>query len=164
MKNTINILRTWKRFLDKKLGVWASPIQFGLVGLSGMIPDLLSFALLLRFIPLGLARALAIWLAMTWNFWLNRRMTFSYAQKGPLVRQYLLYCCSCLAGALVSWSTCLGLCLVNEWFRKNEVISAGLGVFAGAVVNYLLARHIVFLAPRSSRTRKEQDEKATPHE
>jgi dolichol-phosphate mannosyltransferase len=155
MKNIIEILRTWKRLLDKKLGRWASPVQFGLVGLSGMVPDLLSFAVLLRFMPLGPARGLAIWLAMTWNFWLNRRMTFSYARRGPLVRQYLLYCCSCLAGALVSWSTCLGLCLASDWLRKNEILAAAIGVFAGAAVNYLLARHLVFLAPKPVLKNKE---------
>ena len=156
MKKLINSLKKWKRLFDKKLGKWSYPIQFGLVGLSGMIPDLLSFAILLTFIPLGLARGPSIWLAMTWNFWLNRRLTFSYARRGPLVRQYVLYCCSCLAGAMVSWSTCLGICLASGWFRKNEIVSAAIGVLAGALVNYLLARHIVFLSPQPSLTKREQ--------
>lgn len=156
MQKVIDSLRSWKRLLEKKLGKWAYPLQFGLVGLSGMVPDLVSFATLLTFMPLAPARALSIWLAMTWNFWWNRRLTFSYARGGSVVRQYVLYCGSCLAGAVVSWSTCLGLCQASAWFAKGEVMAAALGVLAGAVVNYLLARHLVFLAPSRSHRKTDQ--------
>ncbi len=152
----IDTLRGLKRVLEKKLGKWAYPLQFGLVGLSGMVPDFVSFATLLTFMPLGPARGLSIWLAMTWNFWLNRRLTFSYARKGPVIQQYTLFCGSCLAGALASWSSCLGLCLVNDWFAQNKMIAAAIGVLAGAAVNYLLSRHIVFLAPHRLRGKVDQ--------
>jgi len=102
----------------------------------------------LLWFPLPVARGIAIWVAMSWNFWLNRRLTFSYARRGSALRQYVLFCGSCLAGAVISWSTCLGLCLASEFFSEKKIVAATIGVLAGATVNYLLSRHVVFLAPR----------------
>lgn len=141
-------LRSLKRMFEAKAGKFASPIQFALVGLSGMVPDLVSFSILLSWLPLPAARGMAIWVAMSWNFYLNRRLTFSYARRGSALRQYVLFCGSCLAGALISWSTCLGLCLASDFFSQKKMFAAAIGVLAGAALNYLLSRHVVFLAPK----------------
>src|SRR4051812_16307746 len=103
---------------------WTRPIRFGLVGLSGMLPDLLCFTALLFVLPLPLARGGAIWAAMTWNFFLNRKLTFSDAQVEPMGRQYVLFCGSCLAGALVSWACSTGLCLSGAFFAQHPLIAA----------------------------------------
>jgi dolichol-phosphate mannosyltransferase len=148
MTDLIARLRRVKRTFESKAGKFASPIQFGLVGLSGMVPDLVSFSIFLLWLPLPIARGLAIWVAMSWNFYLNRRLTFSYARRGSALRQYVLFCGSCMVGALISWSTCLGLCLASDFFSQKKMIAAAIGVFAGAALNYLLSRHVVFLAPK----------------
>src|SRR4051812_22759877 len=77
--------------------------RFGLVGCSGMGVDLLALMLLRMCLPFAMARGVAIWFAMTWNFLLNRRFTFAAARDESALRQYPLYCGSGLGGALVSW-------------------------------------------------------------
>jgi dolichol-phosphate mannosyltransferase len=148
MTKIVAHLRTGKRLFEAKTGKFASPIQFAVVGLSGMVPDLVFFSILLTWLPLPIARGMAIWVAMSWNYYLNRRLTFSYARRGSALRQYVLFCGSCLAGAVISWSTCLSLCLASDFFAHQKIIAASMGVFTGATLNYLLSRHVVFLAPK----------------
>lgn len=143
-------LRHWKRRFEEKAGELACPLQFAAVGLSGMVLDLGSFALLNLFLPLPVARALAIWLAMTWNFTLNRLVTFSYAPRNRPIRQYLLYCGSCAAGAVGSWVTSMALCRTNDFFLAHPVLAAIVGVGVGFGLNYCACRCFVFGArPRT---------------
>jgi putative flippase GtrA len=136
--------RRWKRLFERKAGRLATPAQFALVGLSGMAIDLLSFALLGLWFPLGVARALAIWVAMTWNYALNRRVTFSGLRQVYGWRHYALFCGSCLGGALVSWSICVMACANSPWFAQYPTVAALMGVVAGFVLNYSLSRRFVF--------------------
>jgi putative flippase GtrA len=133
-----------KSLLERKAGALAYPVQFALVGLSGMVLDLLAFALLGLWLPLAVARALAIWLAMTWNYALNRRVTFAAYRQDFRWRDYGLCCGSCLAGALVSWTICMALCAADGWFARHPLVAALLGVAAGFVLNYSLSRRFVF--------------------
>jgi dolichol-phosphate mannosyltransferase len=122
----------------------AHPALFALVGLSGMVVDLLAFTLLGSWLPLPVARALAIGLAMTWNYSLNRRVTFSCWRRPFRWRDYALFCGSCLAGAVLSWSICMALCTASAWFARNFPLAALAGVAGGFVLNYSLSRRFVF--------------------
>jgi putative flippase GtrA len=133
-----------KWLLDRKAGALAFPVQFALVGVSGMVLDLLAFALLGFRLPLAVARALALWLAMTWNYALNRQVTFAAYRQDFRWRDYALFCGSCLAGALVSWSICMALCAANGWFARHPLLAALPGVAAGFALNYSLSRRFVF--------------------
>ena len=101
----LNYLRHIKRLYEYRLGWLARPLQFVLIGSSGMIVDLSFFALLSHVLSFGPARASAIWLAMTWNFMLNRRLTFSYAQ----VRIDIASTCSS-ASPVLSERSSIGQC------------------------------------------------------
>ena len=101
----------------------------------------------------------AIWIAMTWNFFLNRNFTFSYARRGSLLRQYLGFCGSCLVGAVANWSTSVTLCALNSFFLKNKILAAIAGVAAGMIFNFLLCRLVVF---RDSRPRSPAGESQAP--
>jgi dolichol-phosphate mannosyltransferase len=148
LKEQLNYLRHLKRLYEFKLGRLARPLKFVMVGSTGMVIDLTSFSLLLSVLPLNAARALAIWLAMTWNFWLNRWLTFAHARREPVPRQYILFCLSCLLGALVNWSVSIGLCASVPFFDRWKLLAAGLGVVAGTVFNYLLSSRVVFVVSR----------------
>ena len=76
MNQPVEHLRELKRRYEVTTGRLGRPLLFALVGCSGMVVDLVSLHFLLRVASLAVSRALAIWLAMTWNFWLNRRLTF----------------------------------------------------------------------------------------
>jgi dolichol-phosphate mannosyltransferase len=144
VKEQVHYLRHLKRLFEFKAGRLARVTEFALVGLSGMLPDLSSFAVFQLWLPLGMARALSIWIAMTWNYVLNRRLTFSYARDQSPWRQYVLFCGSCLAGAVMNWSTSIGLCVLSPWFAQTPILAAFIGVAAGFAFNYYLSRSFVF--------------------
>lgn len=144
----MNYLRHVKRLFEYRYRDWALFVQFAMVGGSGMLLDLSCFALFLVLFSTEVARGLAIWTAMSWNFMLNRQLTFSYARHGSVLRQYFGYCGSCLIGAIVNWSTSIALCEFQPFFDRNKSVAALVGVAAGTIFNYLLCRHFVFLAPR----------------
>ena len=104
LREQINYLRHLKRLADFKFGGWSQLGQFCLVGASGMAVDLLIYALLLRAgVALPVARALAIFIAMSWNFALNRRVSFSGSRFGrPMIEQYFLWLASSGLGAVTA--------------------------------------------------------------
>ncbi|MFP6667896.1 MAG: glycosyltransferase family 2 protein [Pirellulales bacterium] len=144
LKEQINYLRHLKRLYEFKLGRLARPLKFCMVGSTGQAVDLSAFALLLAVAPLSIARALAIWVAMTWNFWLNRSFTFGGYKLRPIWQQYVLFCLSCLMGAVVNWSISVGLCAAFDFFAQWKILAAITGVLAGTAFNYLLSSRIVF--------------------
>ncbi len=144
LKEQWNYLRHLKRLYEYKLGRAALPVQFALVGSSGVVIDLAVFTLLLLTLSLPVARALAIWAAMTWNFWLNRRLTFSYSRNNPMVPQYLLFGASSLFGGIVSWGLSTYLPLQMGIFSEHVLAAALVGIVAGAVLNYLFSWLVAF--------------------
>jgi dolichol-phosphate mannosyltransferase len=151
LREQLNYLRHLKRLYGYRLGVLARPLKFLLVGLSGTVIDLACFTLLDRALKLdvGPARALAIWLAMSWNFWLNRRITFSHARGENPFRQYVLFCLSCLVGATVNWSIFYSLFSYVGLFANAKLLAAICGIVAGTAFNYVLSDRLVFRAPKS---------------
>jgi dolichol-phosphate mannosyltransferase len=138
-------LRHLKRQFESKAGSLARPIQFGAVGGTGTVVDLCVFSLLLYFgMFLSVARALAILVAMTWNFYLNRRLTFSYARNGSALHQYLLFCASCSLGALISWSVSVTLGSQLAYFGGHPRQAALAGIACGLASNFFLSSKVVF--------------------
>jgi dolichol-phosphate mannosyltransferase len=144
LKEQVNYLRHLKRLYEFKLGRLADPLKFCIVGSTGLVVDLVTFSLLLAILPLSVARALAIWTAMTTNFWLNRHFTFCRSRRQPPLRQYLMFCTSCLLGAVVNWSVSVGLCATFAFFDQQKMLAAVAGVLAGTASNYLLSSRVVF--------------------
>lgn len=135
-------------------------LQFAMVGCSGLAVDLSTYFLLLKWLPVPLAGGLAIWIAMTSNFILNRRLTFSYARHESAWRQYVQFCASCLLGGAVNWSARVGLRYLHPLFAEYPIAAVIVGVAGGTVFNYLLCRHVVF---RTTPEAAPQDpEKAAP--
>jgi dolichol-phosphate mannosyltransferase len=133
-----------RRLYGHRFGGVARVLKFGLVGLSGMVVDLTTLSLLLPLLPLSASRAAAIWAALTWNFWLNRRITFADARRGQPLRQYLLFALSCLFGAVTSWTTSMLLSHAVAYFAAHPLLAAVAGVIGGAGVNYLFCKTAVF--------------------
>ena len=144
LREQLNYLRHLYRLYEYRLGVLARPLQFLMVGCSGIVIDLAFFTLLMRVLSFDPARAVAIWLAMSWNFCLNRRLTFSHARGENPFRQYVLFCLSCLVGALVNLSVSSGLFRYVEFFTDAELLAAVCGIVAGTTFNYVLSDRLVF--------------------
>jgi dolichol-phosphate mannosyltransferase len=155
-KEQLNYLRHLKRLADFKYGWMSRLIQFICVGATGMVVDLVAYMLLLTLTPLTIARGLAIWAAMSWNFALNRRVTFSYARNQPIIKQYVFFCLSCLLGAIINWSVSVGLTVTFEFFDQHKLLAAVCGIIAGTASNFLLSCQVVF--------RRRASESGKPHE
>ena len=150
LREQVNYLRHLLRLYQFRYRNRTLFLQFALVGASGVVVDLTLLAMLWKVlsVPYPVARAAAIWAAMTWNFVWNRRWTFSYASTGSLVGQYVGFCASCLLGAVLNLSTRVSLIEYAEIFVKRPLLAALVGVGVGMVSNFVLCRFAVFRKPR----------------
>lgn len=154
-------LRHIKRLADDRFGNISRLIQFCAVGASGMIVDLTFYALFqLLFkqtwlanhttpflgspLDLAAAGALAIALALTWNFSLNRRLTFNYARQGSIARQYLTYALSNALGIALSFFLRLWLPGHVSFFRYHKLAAAVVGIVTATGISFTMSRWLVF--------------------
>ena len=154
-------LRLVKRLADHRFGNASRLIQFCMVGASGMVVDLTCYALFqflfartwLAAVPspfgkqtldLAAAGAMAIGLALTWNFSLNRRLTFSYARGGSLVQQFVTYCLSNALGIALSFSLRMVLPDKFAFFQNHRLAAAVVGIVAATGISFSMSRWVVF--------------------
>jgi dolichol-phosphate mannosyltransferase len=141
LREQLRYLQHVRRLYIYKFGNWSHLAQFLVVGASGLAVNLL---LLTAFVAAGVARtaavAAAIFLSMVWNFALNRRFTFSYARREPILKQFVGYVSTSAVGAVVNY-------LVTMWlwdsFHYNQ-IAAAIGVVAGTAFNFAGSRYVIF--------------------
>jgi len=161
-------LRLIKRLVDDRFGNLSRLFQFCMVGASGMVIDLSCYALfqlvlsrtgLVRIktpllatgqsLDLAVAGALAISLALIWNFSLNRRLTFNDARQGSVWRQFVTYVLGNALGIALSFSVRLILPSRVGFFERHKLAAAMVGIVAATGISFSMSRWIVF----SSRTR-----------
>lgn len=141
LQEQLKYLQHIRRLYIFKYGNWSHLAQFLVVGASGLCVNLL---LLTVFLIAGVSQkaaiASAIFLSMTWNFALNRRFTFSYARREPIVKQFIGFISTSTFGAVVNY-------LVTVWlwdsFRYNQ-IAAAVGVISGTAFNFVGSRYLIF--------------------
>ncbi len=155
-------VRQIKRVLDHRFGALSRLVQFCLVGASGAILDLSLYALLQSlFVKLGfgtpasaehagtwalaVAGSLSIWAALTWNFLLNRRLTFNDSRAGSIIRQYLTYALGNALGIAVSLSLRLYLPGRFVFFSQHRLAAAVVGIVAATAISFSMSRWVVFI-------------------
>lgn len=174
----LNDLRYLKRLADDRFGNASRLIQFCVVGASGMVVDLTCYA---AFQPIfsrtwlaghrtpvvnfpldfAAAGALAIAIALTWNFSLNRRLTFSYARHGSLIRQYLTYALSNSLGIALSFSLRLYLPEHVAFFQRHRLAAAVVGIVTATGISFSMARWLVFSRRSVARDLARAEARAT---
>jgi len=154
--------RQIKRVLDHRFGTLSRLVQFCLVGASGMVVDLSLYALLQALFvrigfgtpaspehggtwPLAVAGSLSIWAALTWNFLLNRRLTFNDSRAGSIVRQYLTYALGNALGIIVSLFLRLYLPVRFVFFSQHRLAAAVVGIVAATAISFSMSRWVVFI-------------------
>lgn len=157
----LNDLRHLKRLADDRFGNISRLVQFCVVGASGMVVDLTCYALFqlvfsrtalahLRApliggaLDLAVAGALAIAVALVWNFSLNRRLTFSYARQGSVARQLLTYALSNALGIGLSLTLRLFLPLHVGFFQRHRLAAAVVGIVTATGISFSMSRWVVF--------------------
>jgi dolichol-phosphate mannosyltransferase len=155
-----NDVRHLKRLADHRFGNVSRLVQFCVVGASGMIVDLASYAFFQAVLgktslgehsaplvgPLNLAMAgfLAVSVALVWNFTLNRRLTFNDAREGSAFRQFLTYLLSNAVSVPLSLLLRLQLPQRVGFFSDHKLAAAVVGIVAGTAVSFSMARWLVF--------------------
>lgn len=119
-------------------------VRYGLVGLSGLVVALVVLnAVMVLVRAFLLANVVAFVFAATWNFMLNRRLTFP-ATGRPLPRQWLEFLAGSLAAAALNWAVAGTLYYQSEFFHSHYNAAALIGTAAAAGANFLWARLKVF--------------------
>ena len=124
-----------------------------------MIIDLTVYWILLSLVvPLMASRALAIWIAMTFCFALNRRFTFNHSRTDGIFAQYCRYVGSCSVGAVISWTISVSLTQTIDLFASHPLIAAMAGIAAGLTFNFLMSHLWVFKVRGSEAAAKRHSE------
>ena len=147
LREQINYLRHLKRLYAYRWKNLVWFVLFGCVGLTGFCVDLVLFYLLMKVLSVKAAGAIAIGGAMTWNYLLNRTVTFAGTPRKPWLLQYLMFCGSCSLGAIFNWTTRVGLVTGTAYFAAHPLYAAAAGVLTGMISNFLFCRFFVFANP-----------------
>lgn len=152
VREQLNYLLHLRRLYRFRFGTLARGVEFMFVGLSGAFVDLGVLSLLLLAASFEIARPIAIFVAMTWNFFLNRAFTFAESRQNSVGKQYLGFVAACAFGAGANWFTSVLLTRSLTVFAEHPLMAASVGVLAGAVFNFLLCHALVFRRRLDPRT------------
>jgi len=120
-------------------------LRFGLVGASGFAVDL-AFYLALQWVGLDhrVARFVSFFPAASWNWLLNRKVTFSERAPEARARQWARFVTSSIAGAGVNAGSYAVLTSFTSFFDHYRMLALLLGIGLGGFVNFALATRYVY--------------------
>lgn len=145
LRQQVRYLRHLKRLYLHRFGGLARVSSFGAVGASGFAFDLL-FYLGLQALGLEhrLARFLSFWPAVSWNWWLNRRITFDDRPRQPPGRQWVRFGIASLIGLGVNVGSYLALTRYVEFFAHRPLFAFLFGIVLGGGINFLVSTRYVY--------------------
>ena len=144
-KQQILYIQHLRRLYIFKYGVWTQLLQFLVVGALGTVVNLAALtALLSAHLPDRLSIAAAIFVAMGFNFVLNRRFSFSAARKTSWVRQFAGFVAASSVGALLNYMVTVFVLARVPGMRAQ--VAALIGIAAGTAFNFVASRYLVFRA------------------
>ena len=125
--------------MDKK--EWIRTLKFIGFSISAGVIEIVTFTLLNELTPLSYwpCYLIALVLSVIWNFTLNRKFTFQYANNVPvaMAKVFAYYC------VFTPLSTILGNYLA-ETAGWNEYLVTALNMIANFVTEFLFDRFVVF--------------------
>ena len=144
-RQQVEFLRQLRRlYMDRHRSVWRV-LSFALVGASGMLVDVTGY-FGLQWIGLEhrLARLLAFWPAVTWNWFFNRHVTFGDRPPQPRVPQWTRFVCTSLVGLGANVGTYTLLTTLVEFFGRYRFVALAFGIGLGSLFNFLAATSVVY--------------------
>jgi putative flippase GtrA len=126
-------------------------VLFCFVGGTGVVVD---YAVLVPLTELGgldprISAVGAFTAAVTWNYFLNRKLTFRVGGTVAIPKSYVAFVVVCLVGLAVRIAV---MHVLMEWFflgRGRLYLLASLaGIVAATVVNFMGSKFIVFKKPQ----------------
>ena len=144
-RQQLNYLRHLYRLYRYRYGVLVRLSAFALVGASGFVIDLAAYLGLLALgVEHRVARFLSFWPAVTWNWRLNRRLTFEERARQPRVRQWTKFVASSLIGLAFNVGSYTVLTSYVDLFARHRLAALVCGVALGGVANFLIANRYVY--------------------
>ena len=144
-RQQVKFLRHLYRLYRYRYGAVARLLGFALVGASGFLIDV---AVYLGLQAIGgehrVARFLSFWPAVTWNWWLNRRLTFEERPRQARARQWTKFAAASVIGLGVNVGTYLVLTSFVDLFARHRLPALVCGVLLGGGVNFLVADRYVY--------------------
>ena len=147
-----NTMRHLRRLYAYRFGSLARAISFGLVGTSGLAVDT-AFYIGLQAIGLEhrAARFLSFWPAVSWNWLLNRRLTFRDRPRQDRMKEWARFVGSSLIGLTASFGSYAALTSLWDVFDQYRLVAFACGIAVGSVCNFLVATAYVFREHSGSR-------------
>jgi dolichol-phosphate mannosyltransferase len=146
-KEQVRYLRHLRRLYQFRFPFLAEFVQFGIVGGSGFVMDLLLYFSLQALTGMGhfTARALSFWGAVSWNWAWNRVLTFSNRQKTAMLVQWPSFVLTSLLGFAINVGSYYVLTHYVPFFEAHKILALVVGVLLGFGLNFLTARLLVFI-------------------
>ena len=145
LRQQLNYLHHLHRLYRYRYGNAARLISFALVGASGFLLDLLFyFSLQGVGIEHRLARFVSFWPAVSWNWLINRTLTFDERPREPHARQWTKFVVSSVLGLAVNVGSYTLLTSFVDLFARYRLLTLVIGVGLGGVVNFLVANRFVY--------------------
>ncbi len=141
----LKYLRHLRRLYQYKFQTKAEFFQFAAVGSSGFIVDLAVY-LLLQMMGLShtVARAISFWPAVSWNWALNRMITFNHREKTAKTTQWGAFTASSLIGFVVNYGTYYTLTTFVPFFEEHMILALIVGVIIGMGFNFSISNLFIF--------------------
>ncbi|MBT3220289.1 MAG: GtrA family protein [Proteobacteria bacterium] len=143
-------MRDFIRQAELRWPTMAKLTKFCLVGATGIPVDLLTVYAFVAGLGVwfGWARFGGFATAVTWNFFLNDRLTFSVKngeqRRHGFFTRYLLFVGTCSFGMVLNWGVSTALYEGTVFFHDHFLLAALLGVVAGTATNFAGSMLLVF--------------------
>lgn len=146
LKEQMLFLRHVRRLYQYRYPTWTEFVQFGLVGSTGVVIDLAIYlAVQVMFsIDHKTARAYSFVGAASWNWALNRLITFTERQKMSKRIQLPAFLLTSSLGFAVNWGSYIMLTSYVPFFDENRIMALLIGVVLGMGLNFMAAKLFVF--------------------
>jgi len=142
LRQQLLYMKHLRRLYTFKFGVWTQLTHFLFVGGMGTAVNMLALTGLLSLgLPVRLAVAVAILIAMCFNFVLNRRFSFADARTKAWPRQLATFIAACSLGAVINYLVSIGL---HAQAGMTPQLAALVGIAAGTLFNFVASRYLVF--------------------
>lgn len=144
-RRQLDFLRHLHRLYRFRFGAPVRLASFGAVGLSGLIIDT-AFYLGLQWAGAGhlLARFVSFWPAVTWNWRMNRLVTFGDRPRAARVGQWTRFAVASIVGLAANFGGYAALTAFVDAFDRHRLAALFVGVAVGSAVNFALATRFVF--------------------
>ena len=133
------------RLYRYRFGLPVRLLSFGAVGATGLIVDTAVY-LSLQAVGLGhlFARFLSFWPAVTWNWRLNRELTFDDRSPARAVGQWTRFAFASTVGLATNVGSYAALTSFVEPFIARPLLALFAGVAIGSAANFAVATRFVY--------------------